>query len=101
MVEMLAFDNSYARLPDRFYARVDVGPGVREDRVREAMAARDIPPARARAVATAGEEVVGDESQPWAVLPRADASQLRVHAYDYVAARDDREALVGLAAHGL
>jgi protein adenylyltransferase len=81
--------------------RAALGPVLREYLVSEAMAALGIPTTRALAIATTGERVVRDESQPGAVLTRVAASHLRVGTFEFFAARDDREALVALTAHAL
>ena len=81
--------------------RAALGPVLREYLVSEAMATLGIPTTRALAIATTGERVVRDESQPGAVLTRVAASHLRVGTFEFFAARDDREALVALTAHAL
>jgi uncharacterized protein YdiU (UPF0061 family) len=69
--------------------------------VSEAMAALGVPTTRALAAVTTGEVVARDELLPGAVLTRVAASHIRVGTFEYLAARDDREALGTLATYAL
>lgn len=104
------FDNTYARLPRRFHARLDPAPVaapalvrvnrpvLREYIVSEAMAALGIPTTRSLAAVTTGEIVMRETALPGAVLTRVASSHVRVGTFEYFAARGDAEAVQRLAA---
>jgi len=81
--------------------RAALGPVLREYVVSEAMAALGIPTTRALAAVTTGEPVAREELLPGAVLTRVAASHLRVGTFEYLAARDDLEALTTLTRYAL
>jgi serine/tyrosine/threonine adenylyltransferase len=81
--------------------RAALGPVLREYVVSEAMAALGVPTTRALAVVTTGERVFRDEPLPGAILVRVAASHIRVGTFQFLAARDDQEALRALTAHAL
>src|SRR5919205_159569 len=108
------FDNSYARLPERFYARLDptpfsargdgraaLGPVLREYIVSEAMAALGIPTTRSLAAVATGEPVMRETVLPGAVLTRVATSHIRVGTFQFFAARGDVEGVRTLADYAI
>src|SRR5438552_2619336 len=88
----IAFDNSYARLPERFFARVSAAK-VREPRIVKVN--------HALAAVTTGETVIREQRLPGAVLTRVAASHIRVGTFEYFAARNDLEAITELTKYTL
>ena len=81
--------------------RAALGPVLRECIVSEAMAALGVPTTRTLAVVTTGQPVRRETMLPGAVLTRVAASHLRIGTFQYLAARDDTEALRLLADYAI
>ncbi|QNI02065.1 YdiU family protein [Halomonas sp. SH5A2] len=79
--------------------RSPLGPVLREYLVSEFMAAVGIPTTRALAAVTTGERVVRQLPEPGAVFTRVASSHIRVGTFQFIAARQDEEALKALADH--
>jgi uncharacterized protein YdiU (UPF0061 family) len=77
--------------------RAALGPVLREYLVSEAMHALGIPTTRALAAVTTGEPVFREEALPGAILTRVAASFVRIGTFQYFAAREDVDAVRGLA----
>src|ERR1700687_401030 len=71
--------------------RAALGPVLREYIISEAMAALGVPPTRALAAVTTGQQVVRETVLPGAVFTRVAASHLRVGTFQYFAAQGDTE----------
>ena len=78
-----------------------LGPVLREYGVSEAMAALDIPTARALAAVLTGEPVIREMLLPGAVLTRVAASHIRIGTFQFFAARGDVDGVRTLADHVL
>ncbi|NNL43384.1 MAG: YdiU family protein [Desulfobacterales bacterium] len=76
--------------------RCAVGPAVREFIMSEAMNALGVPTTRCLAVVTTGEPVFRDSSLPGAIVTRVASSHLRIGTFQFIAARDDHQALKNL-----
>jgi serine/tyrosine/threonine adenylyltransferase len=81
--------------------RAGLGPVLREYIVSEAMAALGVPTTRALAAVTTGQPVRRETMLPGAVLTRVAASHLRIGTFQYIASRDDTEALRLLADYAI
>jgi serine/tyrosine/threonine adenylyltransferase len=79
--------------------RAALGPVLREYLVSEAMHALGIPTTRALAAVTTGQPVYRQEPLPGAVFTRVAASHVRIGTFEFLAARDDVQALRQLANH--
>ncbi|TDL79570.1 YdiU family protein [Palleronia sediminis] len=79
--------------------RAWLGPVLREYLVSEAMHAMGLPTTRALAATATGETVWRERPLPGAVLARVARGHVRVGTFQYLAARDDTEALEALARH--
>ncbi len=80
----------YARGAD---GKAALGPMLREYIISEAMHALGIPTTRSLAVVTTGEKVIRETPLPGAILTRVAASHIRVGTFQYVAMRNDLQAL--------
>jgi uncharacterized protein YdiU (UPF0061 family) len=74
---------------------------LREYLISEAMAALGVPTTRALAAVATGQQVLRETAQPGAVLTRVAASHIRVGTFQYIAAKDDVEALGQLADYAI
>jgi uncharacterized protein YdiU (UPF0061 family) len=83
----------YSRRGD---GRAALGPMLREYLISEAMHALGIATTRGLAVASTGEPVFRQTTEPGAVLTRVAASHIRVGTFQYAAARQDTNALQAL-----
>ena len=83
----------YSRRGD---GRAALGPMLREYLISEAMHALGIATTRGLAVASTGEPVFRQTTEPGAVLTRVAASHIRVGTFQYAAARRDTVALKAL-----
>lgn len=83
----------YSRRGD---GRAALGPMLREYLISEAMHALGIATTRGLAVASTGEPVFRQTTEPGAVLTRVAASHIRVGTFQYAAARQDKNALQAL-----
>jgi serine/tyrosine/threonine adenylyltransferase len=83
----------YSRRGD---GRAALGPMLREYLISEAMHALGIATTRGLAVASTGEPVFRQATEPGAVLTRVAASHIRVGTFQYAAARQDKNALQAL-----
>lgn len=83
----------YSRRGD---GRAALGPMLREYLISEAMHALGIATTRGLAVASTGEPVFRQTTEPGAVLTRVAASHVRVGTFQYAAARQDKNALQAL-----
>ncbi|WAC18801.1 YdiU family protein [Luteolibacter sp. SL250] len=82
--------------------RAALGPMLREYLISEAMQALGIPTTRSLAVVATGEAVHRQDGPlPGAVLTRTAASHIRVGTFQYVAATEDRTALLALTRYTL
>nr|WP_290829287.1 YdiU family protein [Halomonas sp.] len=79
--------------------RSPLGPVLREYLVSEFMAAMGIPTTRALAAVTSGERVVRQMAEPGAVFTRVANSHIRVGTFQFIATRQDEQALKALADH--
>ena len=79
--------------------RATLSAMLREYIVSEAMAGLGIPTTRALAVFATGEAVYRERAEKGAVLIRVAKSHVRVGTFQYLAARQDMEALRALADH--
>lgn len=77
--------------------RATLGAMLREYIVSEAMAAYGIPTTRSLAVVATGEQVPRERLEQGAVLTRVARSHVRVGTFQYLAVREETEALVALA----
>ena len=73
--------------------RCAVGPAVREFIMSEAMNALGVPTSRCLAVVTTGEPVFRESILPGAIVTRVASSHLRIGTFQFIAARDDHQAL--------
>src|SRR5437899_565573 len=97
------FDNSYARLPERFFARTAPTPvsAPRLIRLNKPLALQlGLDPDWLAAVTT-GEKVIREEMLPGAVLTRVASSHIRVGTFQYFASRRDTEGVRLLADHAI
>lgn len=78
-----------------------LGPMLREYIIAEAMSALGIPTSRSLAVVKTGETIYRETMLKGAILTRVAASHLRVGTFQYVAARQDNEALRALADYAI
>ncbi len=83
----------FSRNGDGRYA---LGPAIREFIMSEFVHALGIPTARSLAVCKTGETVFRDSPQEGAVVSRIAASHIRVGTFEYLAARNQHEAIVKL-----
>lgn len=86
----------YSRMGD---GRAPLGPVLREYLVSEAMFALGVATSRTLAAVTTGQTVYREESLPGGVLARVARSHIRIGTLQYLAARNDREALEALVNH--
>ena len=77
--------------------RAALGPVLREYLVSEAMTALGIPSTRSLAAVLTGEPVYRQGPLPGAIVTRVATSHVRVGTFQYLAARNDVEALTKLA----
>jgi uncharacterized protein YdiU (UPF0061 family) len=77
--------------------RAALGPVLREYLLSEAMAKLGVPTTRALAVVTTGEEVVREQLLPGGIITRVSSSFVRVGTFQFLAARDNVEAIKKLA----
>jgi uncharacterized protein YdiU (UPF0061 family) len=77
--------------------RAAIGPILREFIVSEAMAALEIPTTRVLAAVATGEPVFREDLLPGAVLARVARSHARIGTFQYLAVRDDKDAIRALA----
>ena len=77
--------------------RSALGPVLREYLVSEAMARLGVPTTRALAAVATGEEVARERLTPGGIITRVATSFVRVGTFQYLAARDDLEAVRQLA----
>jgi len=80
----------YSRRGD---GKSSLGPVLREYLLSEAMHRLGVPTTRALAAVSTGETVYRDTMEPGGVLTRIASSHLRVGSFQYLAARDHRDAL--------
>ena len=80
----------YSRRGD---GKSSLGPVLREYLLSEAMHRLGVPTTRALAAVSTGETVYRDAMEPGGVLTRVASSHLRVGSFQYLAARDHRDAL--------
>ena len=80
----------YSRRGD---GKSSLGPVLREYLLSEAMHRLGVPTTRALAAVSTGETVYRDTMEPGGVLTRVASSHLRVGSFQYLAARDHRDAL--------
>ena len=78
-----------------------LGPVVREYLVSEAMHRLGVPTTRSLAAVATGEHVYRETRLPGAVLTRVAASHLRVGTFEYLAARQQTDALKVLADYAI
>ena len=76
--------------------RCAVGPAVREFIMSEAMNALGVPTTRCLAVVTTGEPVFRESLLPGAIVTRVASSHLRIGTFQFIAARDNHQALKAL-----
>lgn len=88
----------YSRMGD---GRAWLGPVLREYIMSEAMAALGIPTTRALAAVSTGEIVLREGRMPGAIFTRVASSHIRVGTFQYLAARQDTDALAALCAHAI
>lgn len=88
----------FSRMGD---GRSPLGPALREYILCEAMHALGVPTTRALAVVSSGESVLRERPEPGAVFTRVAASHIRVGTFQYIALRQDDDALRTLADHVL
>ncbi len=81
--------------------RSALGPVLREYIVSEAMHALGVPTTRALAAVTSGEPVARESMQAGGVFTRVASSHLRVGTFQYLAYREDHEALRLLADYAI
>ena len=79
--------------------RAPLGPVLREYILSEAMHALGVPTSRALAAVATGEPVHREETLPGAVIARVARSHIRIGTLQYLAAREDKEALAALVNH--
>jgi len=77
--------------------RAVLGPVIREYLGSEAMAALGIPTTRALAMVATGQSHFREAVEPGAILARVASSHVRVGTFEYLAARDDQQAVRTLA----
>ena len=73
--------------------RAALGPMLREYIISEAMNGLGIPTTRSLAVVKTGEDVIRETSQPGAILTRIASSHIRVGTFQYIAARQKKDAI--------
>ena len=78
-----------------------LGPALREYLVSECMHTLGVPTTRALAVATTGETVYREETQPGAVITRVAESHLRVGTFEYFLSLGDKDSLKTLLAYAI
>ena len=88
----------YSRRGD---GRAALGPMLREYIISEAMHALGIPTTRSLAVVATGEPVLRDGLLQGAILTRVASSHLRVGTFEFIAARNDVQALRQLADYAM
>jgi uncharacterized protein YdiU (UPF0061 family) len=88
----------FSRSGDGRYA---LGPAIREYIMGESLHALGIPTTRSLAVTTTGETVYRETPQPGAVLTRIASSHLRVGTFEYIAARQNHQALEKLCDYAI
>ena len=88
----------YSRRGD---GKSSLGPVLREYLLSEAMHRLGVPTTRALAAVSTGETVYRDTMEPGGVLTRVASSHLRVGSFQYLAARDHRDALKQLADYAI
>ena len=88
----------YSRRGD---GRAALGPMLREYIISEAMHGLGIPTTRSLAVVTTGEPVLRDGLLQGAILTRVASSHLRVGTFEFIAAREDMQALKQLANYAI
>ena len=88
----------YSRRGD---GRAAIGPVLREYLVSEAMAALGVPTTRSLCAVATGEQVYRETPSPGAVLTRVALSHLRVGTFEFVAFRQDLDALEQLTKYAL
>lgn len=88
----------YSRRGD---GRAALGPMLREYIISEAMHGLGIPTTRSLAVVTTGEPVLRDGLLQGAILTRVASSHLRVGTFEFIAAREDVQALKQLADYAI
>ena len=88
----------YSRRGD---GKSSLGPVLREYLLSEAMHRLGVPTTRALAAVSTGEIVYRDTMEPGGVLTRVASSHLRVGSFQYLAARDHRDALKQLADYAI
>jgi len=86
----------YSRSGD---GRAPLGPVLREYIVSEAMAALGVPTTRALGAVTTGQDVIRETRLPGAVLARVAKSHIRIGTFQYLASKQDTEALQVLVDH--
>ncbi|MEJ2612842.1 MAG: YdiU family protein [Candidatus Thiodiazotropha sp.] len=84
----------FSRNGDGRYA---LGPAIREYIMSESMHALGIPTTRSLAVTTTGETVYRKSPQPGAILTRIASSHIRVGTFEYLAAKQNHQALKQLS----
>ena len=73
--------------------RAALGPMLREYIISEAMNGLGIPTTRSLAVVKTGEDVIRETSLPGAILTRIASSHIRVGTFQYIAARQKKDAI--------
>jgi len=83
----------YSRKGD---GRSPLGPVLREYLVSDAMAHLGVPTTRSLAAVATGETVYRETNSPGAVLTRMASSHIRIGTFQFLAAREDKQALEAL-----
>jgi len=81
--------------------RAALGPMLREYLISEAMHGLGIPTTRSLAVVSTGEPVYREKALPGAILTRVAASHIRVGTFQYLAGREETQAMRTLSAYTL